>query len=35
MNERIKELLDKYWEASSSVEEEAELKLLLSRVQGF
>lgn len=35
MNSRIKQLLDKYWEAETSLEEEAELKTLLQKAEGF
>ncbi|WP_268034406.1 hypothetical protein [Algoriphagus sp. PAP.12] len=35
MNSRIKQLLDKYWESETSLEEEAELKFLLQEAKGF
>lgn len=35
MNERIDELLEKYWEAESSLAEEQELKRLLQATEGY
>lgn len=35
MNQRIDELLEKYWEAESSLEEEQELKTLLLSAEGY
>lgn len=35
MEDRIKELLDKYWEAETTLSEEQELKDLLEKVEGF
>ena len=35
MNQRINELLNKYWEAVSSLEEEKELKELLLSAEGY
>lgn len=35
MNQRIEELLEKYWEAASSLAEEEELKRLLQSAEGF
>lgn len=35
MNARIKELLDKYWDAETTLEEEKELRNLLSQATGF
>ena len=35
MNERIEELLEKYWEAKSTLAEEQELKLLLGKSEGY
>lgn len=35
MKSRLNQLLDKYWEAESSLEEERELRGLLSQVEGF
>ncbi len=35
MNQRIEELLEKYWDATSSLEEERELKNLLGKAEGY
>ncbi|MEB2776104.1 hypothetical protein SYJ56_12350 [Algoriphagus sp. D3-2-R+10] len=35
MNQRIDELLEKYWEAESSLAEEQELKRLLQNAEGY
>ncbi|WP_026955158.1 hypothetical protein [Algoriphagus vanfongensis] len=35
MKSRLNQLLDKYWEAESSLEEEKELRGLLSQTEGF
>jgi hypothetical protein len=35
MEERIEQLLDKYWEGESSLEEERELRSLLQQAEGF
>lgn len=35
MKERIDNLLEKYWEGESTLEEEKELRFLLSQVQGY
>jgi hypothetical protein len=35
MNARINELLEKYWEAETSIEEEKELRGLLLKAEGF
>ncbi|SFU03674.1 hypothetical protein SAMN04489724_3506 [Algoriphagus locisalis] len=35
MNQRIDELLEKYWEAETSLAEEQELKLLLQSAEGY
>jgi hypothetical protein len=35
MNSKINKLLEKYWEGETSIEEEQELKSLLSKSEGF
>lgn len=35
MNKRIEELLEKYWDAESTLAEEAELRDLLSKAEGY